>query len=267
MQKVGNSGNNSSSSNNIIVNSNSNTSTTSVATYPVLRHITNTPVAGSTILDRQNKSFIRYMDRGTGQIYETLTDNFATTRISNTTFPKVYASYFNYTGSSTIMLTLPNDNADTINTVYGNLYKGSATTSSSTPVIYGLNTTSLSNVAQSVVVSPDKKLIFTLLNAQKNPGIISNFDSTKQSTVWNSPTNEWIPYWATSNYITMTTKPSFGIAGYSYLLNTSTSKFTRLIGDVNGLTVLPSPDLSSILYSSSDAGNILSLNIYSVKNQ
>ena len=274
------SNNNNSSNNNVVVNSNSNTSSSAPLPYPILRHITNVPTAGDTIIDRQiattssstksikiTKSFIRYIERGTGQIYETLTDSLDTTRVSNTTFPKVYSAYFNSTGSSTVLLTLPNENADVVNTVYGNLSKSNATTSSSTPIIYNLNTTLLSNIASEIAVSPDKKSIFTILSSRGNPGITSNFDSSKQSIVWNSPTDEWIPYWATSNGITMTKKPSFGVAGFSYLLNTSSSKYTRLMGDINGLTTLPSPDLSSVLYSSSDNGNLLSLNLYSVKNK
>ncbi len=281
-----NSSSNSSSNNNIIVGSNSGTSTNSSLPYPILRHITIVPVSGSIMLDRQtisttststiagtltktekiNKTYIRYMERGTGQTYETLIDDLTTNRISNTTFPKIYSASFNASGSSTILMSVQNDNSDIVNTYYGNLSKN-ASTSSSTPTNYNLNTILLSDHATEVVVSPDKKSIFTLLTIPNNPGIISNFDGTKQSTIWTSPISEWIPYWATNKYIVMTTKPSFGVAGFSYLVNISTGKYSHLLGDVDGLTVLPSPDLSFILYSNSNSTNPLSLSIYNVKNK
>ena len=281
-----NSSNNSSSNNNIIVGPNSGTSTNTSIAYPILRHIAIVPISGSIMLDRQitattststtkgiltkvekiNKTYIRYMERGTGQTYETLINDLATDRISNTTFPKIYSASFNASGSSTILMSIQNDNSDIINTYYGNLSKN-ASTSSSTPTNYNLTTVLLSDHATEVVVSPDKKSIFTLLTIPNNPGIISNFDGTKQSTVWTSPTSEWIPYWTTSKYIVMTTKPSFGVAGFSYLINVLTGKYTRLLGDINGLTILPSPDLSFVLYSNSDSKNPLGLSIYTVKDK
>ena len=98
--------------------------------YPILRHITTVPTAGEIMLDRQimattstttatgiiiksqkmTKTFIRYIERATGQIYDTLTDALDITRISNTTFPKVYNAYFDATGSSTILMTIPDEN-------------------------------------------------------------------------------------------------------------------------------------------------------------
>jgi hypothetical protein len=133
---------------------------------------------------------------------------------------------------------------------------------------YSLGTKLLSNQIGQLVSSPDNKSIASLaINNTTNPIIISNFDGSKPSAVWSSPISDWLVSWPTAKNLILTTKPSVDIPGYSYLLNIATKNYTRIIGDINGLTILASPNLSTILYSESDSNaNPLSLTAYGVKS-
>jgi len=251
---------------------------------PLLRQISNLPVAGASLYDRQvstttfsasstkpktikiTQTFIEYLDRATGQAYQTMTNNLVVNRLSNTTFPKVYQAYFDSVGSSTVMQTLASESGDTINTYFGTLLYPKNTTSTSTtgaPSTATLSTTLLSNNIYNITVSPDKTSIFSLFTSNGNPGIISHFDGSKQNTIWTSPLSEWIATWPNSKDIVLTTKASATVPGYSYLLNTTSGNSSKLLGNVDGLTTLVSPNLSTVLFSSSDANDgSFSLNLF-----
>jgi tricorn protease-like protein len=56
--------------------------------------------------------------------------------------------------------------------------------------------------------------------------------------------------WPSNGTITLTTKPSSGVGGYMYFLNTKTESFKKILGGITNLTTLTSSDLSKVLYSS-----------------
>ncbi len=74
---------------------------------PRLRKISTTPVAGAEVFSRRNgsstESIIRFVDRATGNIYETSTSSLAVIRVTNTTIPKINEAYFNSDGNSVLL--------------------------------------------------------------------------------------------------------------------------------------------------------------------
>ncbi len=58
--------------------------------------------------------------------------------------------------------------------------------------------------------------------------------------------------------VTLTTKPSSGIPGYMYTLDTSNKNLSQALGNINGLTTLTSPNTKLVLYGDDN----LSLSIY-----
>jgi hypothetical protein len=60
--------------------------------------------------------------------------------------------------------------------------------------------------------------------------------------------------------ITLTTKPSANVPGYMYFVNPDNKDFNKILGGINGLTTLTSPDGKLVLY----ADNNLSLNIFDI---
>jgi hypothetical protein len=110
-----------------------------------------------------------------------------------------------------------------------------------------------------VSVSPDASKIFYLLNVGENAvGTILNLADNKKTQVFDSAFSEWLSYWPTSTMITLTTKPSYVVTGHMYTINTTTKSFTRVLGDIYGLTTLTSPNGKTVLYGDSN----LLLNTY-----
>jgi len=264
-----------------ISNSNSNTtggtftpdqsgsSTVPDQSIPLLRHITTLPIAGATAYDRVvgtttqvltkgskpkavnvYGTFLRYIDRATGQMYETATGTLSINRITNTTFPSVYTAIFDSTGSSTVMQRILNTDGETITTYYGHAGQMSG---SSTEV--SLATNVISNSISFFAPSPTKDSIFSLVNAGNGAqGILSKYDGSNKKVLWSSPLREWLVSWPNANQILLTTKPSAGVVGYSYLLNPTTGSATRFAGYIFGLTVNASPDTTKALISQSING-------------
>lgn len=203
------------------------------------------------------KETIRYVDRATGNIYETATNTPSLTRISNTTVPKIYESYFVDKDDSLVIRDLIG-NTDIIRTRYGNLDFATTSTDEKTLLLSDLPL----NIFQ-LVVSPNKDKIFYITNEQ-NRGVISRPNGANKINVFDSQLKEWLAVWPTTNSIVITTKASGFAQGFSYLLNPDTRSVTRLLGDILGLTTLPSPDLSKILFSYSTRGSI-KLSLYDRK--
>jgi len=255
------------------------TTTIQVEQIPLLRHITTTPIAGATAFDRVVATtsviafkgakpkvvniygtFLRYMDRATGQVFETATGTLISTKASITTFPQVYNALFDGSGNSLVLQKILNTDQETITTYYGHINKTASSSADGT-----LSTVPLSNSIGFIAEDPAEKEIFSLVKNSSNgsQGIISNLDGSGKAVAWSSPLGEWLSSWPNENEILLTTKPSANVVGYSYLLNPSTGKFTNFIGYIPGLTVLASPDLSLALVGQSDVSdNSLDLSLF-----
>jgi hypothetical protein len=239
------------------------------ATPPILRHISTVPVAGAAIFNREVTStttasttgskvkvvktietFIRYMERATGHVYETSTSSLETIRVSNTTFPKVYEAFFDSTGQNIIAQLLQTDSSDQVSTYYGQLTR---ITPTSTQEV--LTTSLISTEAEFVVPSFSKTKIFSYGSIGGAKGVVSNFDGSKKSGVFTSPYTEWVPAWANNTIVTLTTRPSASANGLIYSLNTDTKSLTKLAGPLPGLTGIMSPNLNSLVMGYTDKDN------------
>ncbi len=271
-------------------------------TIPRLRQVSNTPTAGATFMSRVvatstltkgvlktilvPTTFIRYVERATGHIFETKPEVLSSIEISNTTIPKIYDASFVKGGTAILYRYLDTDE-NTIETYYANLVlpkvattspstssgQATSTKATSTPAVIATSTTTYQLVGSilppnlfSLAISPAKDRIFYLQNtALGSTGVIALPDNTSKKQIFTNPLKEWLVNWSGTNTIFLTTKPSGGVAGYLFSLNVNAGTFTKIFGNVAGLTVLPSPDLTSILYSANNGSNF-SLNVYTPAN-
>ena len=207
---------------------------------------------------------IKYIDKATGNIYQTFLDKVEERKFSATIIPKVYEAYLannkSKKGMSVIMRYLKTDDK-TIETFLGTL-----------PVeVLGGDTESnqikgsfLPNDINDISISPDTTKIFYLLNVGNNVvGTILNLLDNKKIQVFDSPFTEWLSFWPNSNMITLTTKPSWNVPGHMYTINPGTKSFSRVLSDVNGLTTLTSPNGKLVLYGN----NNLTLSIYNMSTK
>ena len=190
---------------------------------------------------------MRYVDRATGNIYETFADKIIEQKYSATTIPKVYEAFFGNKENSVIMRYLKTDER-TIESFVGNIpqeYLGTAV--DGTAEVKG---SFLPENIEDASLSPDGSNIFYLFAAGDNlVGATMNLTTSKKTQIFDSPFTEWLSDWGNSKTITLTTKPSSGIPGYAYEMDAATGKnLEETLGGINGLTTLGSPDGKMILY-------------------
>ncbi len=200
---------------------------------------------------------VRYVDRATGNIYQTFADKVQEKKFTTTTIPKIYEAFFGNTGASVVMRYLK-ENGRTIETFVGTLPKevlgGDAEKSEVVGTFLPENITDIS-------ISTDTKNLFYLLGS--GDGVVGNsfnFSTSKKSQLFSSPFTEWLSSWPNNKIITLTTKPSYLALGYVFGLDLNSKQPTSILGKINGLTTLPSPDGKLILYGD----NNLSLGIYNL---
>ena len=199
---------------------------------------------------------LRYVDRATGNIYQTFADKIEERRFSTTVIPKVYEAFFGNKGESVIMRYLKPDERR-IETFVGNLPKellGGDTTENNE-----IKGAFLPADVKDVSLSSDGENVFYLFNSENNIiGATLNLLTNKKTQIFDSPFTEWLSQWPNNKMITLTTKPSSLVPGYMYTMNSGGQNFNQVLGKINGLTTLTSPDGKLALYGD----NNLSLSLY-----
>ena len=199
---------------------------------------------------------LRYVERATGNIYQTFADKIKEQKFSTTIIPKIYEAYLGNKGGSVILRYLKSYDR-TIETFVGSLPKEILGKETSNNEVKG---TFLPENISDMSVSADTLKIFYLFNVGDSAtGIISDLLSNKKIQVFSSPFTEWLSSWPNSRMITLTTKPSGAVPGYMYAFDpNSKGGINKILGGINGLTTLTSPDGKLVLY----ADNNLTLNIF-----
>jgi len=205
---------------------------------------------------------VKYVEKATGNIYQTYADKIDERKLSSNIIPTVYESFFGFgkTTESVIMRYLQDNNViqTFIRTLPKQILGGDIVEDNSTPGSFlPENITDLS-------ISPDASQIFYLFNTQTSSvGITTSSVGDKKTQVFNSPFTEWLSQWPNNKMITLTTKPSYNVPGYIYAVDPTKKDFNRILGGINGLTTLTSPNGKMVLYSN----NNLSLYIYDIENK
>jgi hypothetical protein len=111
-------------------------------------------------------------------------------------------------------------------------------------------------------ILPNASKIFYLFDiGDGSAGITAGPLGESKFQMFSSPFTEWLSQYPNIKTITVTTKPASTVPGYMYAIDTSKKDLKKVMGNINGLTTLMSPDSKMVLYSKSEAGNI-SLGIY-----
>jgi|GEM_PF-345989 len=203
---------------------------------------------------------VRYVERATGNVYESLVDQINEVKLTTTTIPQTYEA--NFAGKSAFaVLRYLGDDAKTIEAFLGNM----------PPEILGgdtgaseLSGSFLPENITDMSVSPDSSSIFYLFkNNTGVVGVTAQASGTNKNQIFSSPFTEWLSFWPNDRMITLTTKPSYAVPGYVYAIDPATKKMTRVMSGVNGLTTLASPSGKLVLY----ANNTLDLRIFNIDAQ
>ena len=242
------------------------TSSTTPVTIPTIRELSTTPVGGLVASTSGTSTLVRWVDRGTGYVYEARSDTLAINELSNTTVPMIYQSYWNHAGTAFVFQSLSDTGSDVTN-FYAALSKpaaqatSTATTSISKNLPFVLRGQNLPPKTTELAVSPTGDKIFRLTDGA---GYISQFDGTKTVKLFSTPLKDINVEWPADNTLTITTKGNSALPGYLYFVNTKTGQFTKTIGAIKGLATLTSKDGNKVLYTES-VGQTISSSIFDVK--
>jgi hypothetical protein len=153
---------------------------------------------------------LRYVERSTGNIYQTFTDKIEERRFSRTVIPKIYDAYFGNKGQFVIMRHLKDDDS-TIETFSGILPKEKLGEDIASNEMVG---SFLIDGIKDIALSPDNSKIFYLYNVGESVvGATMNLIDGKKTQVFNSEFTEWNSFWGANKTITLTTKPSGDVPG------------------------------------------------------
>lgn len=221
-----------------------------------LFRLSNAPVAGAVVLDRGDKTIVRYVDRATGHIYDRDLRTLEKMKVTNNTLPKIYEAYFRSDGNAVLLRSLKDD-SDVVENLSLNLIPPKATASThstssgqaSSPqasTLYTVSSTALRGEISAVAAGSGNTLIYAL---RDNSSIVTSaFNGTGVKTLFTSAFTDWRLNTA-GNSLIVYTKASTNASGYAYTLNTSSGVLTKILGPLNGLTAIQNNLGNRILYS------------------
>lgn len=238
-----------------------------VAKIPKLRQLSTSPIGGMGASTTASTTIVRYIDRGTGHVYEVNSDKADIDKISNTTISRVYRSFWNKSASSMI-LQYVKEGDQNITTFSGTLRPKVST--STDDMLYELRGRFLSGDIQSVSVSPKGDRIFTwVVDSGRGEGYVSNFDESNKVRVVDLPFTQVNIDWPTENLVTLTTKGTSYGTGIMYSIDITKPgavNMKKVIGGIRGLSALMSKDGSKVLFTGSVGTNSIKTSLLNTKD-
>lgn len=203
----------------------------------------------------------RFVDSASGLVYDrALRKNEARKEVTTTSIPRVVEAVFDSTGTNIIMRYLKDNIIQTYlaKLTFRKVDPGlTQEEQDKIPKTAEISGEFLPENIKSISVSRDKKSFFYMNPASNGvAGITYAFGTKAKKQIFDTPLTEWIADWGSDSKISITTKASGLVSGFSYLLDSKTGSMSRVIGDKKGLTSLLSPDGKKLLYSTFEGGAV-----------
>ncbi len=243
-------------------NQNRNTPLIAEQNTKALRQLSAVAVAGMSPGMRSGKTTVLFVERATGNIYETVPEDMRKDRISNALIPNVKEVFMGDSGKNIVYRYLKEGGASiqTFIRTVPNPDKIKKETQNGTTTEQIIGSFLAENITDALVSSDTKTMFYFEKTPDFSDGVTigSIFDFRKNTSVkvFQSPFSEWLPVSFVGKMVLLQTKASQNVPGYLYSLDTSNGELQKIVGDINGLTALPSPDQQKILYSKSTRGGV-----------
>ncbi|MFA5987618.1 MAG: hypothetical protein WC797_03145 [Candidatus Paceibacterota bacterium] len=231
---------------------------------PKLRSLVKDVVAGYTFAEKKVpnskalETHVRYLERGTGRIKEISVNDTIPYSVSNTTITGVFDATFNNTGDKLVIRKIDDDFS--IKTLYAEMSAPLATSTENQVKelsLYPSNTN-----FKELIDSPNKNsVLYTIADSSGSIGITSSFEPKglkNNKQVFSSPLKEWSIDWPSSQFLAFTTKPSYFVDGYLYLIDTKDSSQNLLLSGKKGLVTSVNPNTQTLIYSESTKNGFIS---------
>lgn len=215
------------------------------STKQKLFRISNAPVAGFVTLSKEGATAIRYAERATGHIFDmiipsaTSSNPIEKVRITNTTIPKIYEAVFRTNGGAVLYRSI--DENGVVENISITLIPPKAT---STETFYSISSVNLRGDIDSVVAGAGDTLLYVLKDADSI--VSSTFTGSGAKTLFSSGFNNW-RIGKLGNNPLIYTKAGVSMPGFAYSLSGNT--LTKILGPLNALVAIGSPDGKKIAYS------------------
>jgi hypothetical protein len=257
---------NTSSSNN--TGTQSTTTTVATPAIPTLRQLYTLPVGGMGATTTASTTVLRFIDRGTGHVYEAPANSLDVKKLSNTTLPRVYESYWNRNATGFTLRYMKTD-TDVISTFYAELKSllspATTTAASASTTDFELRGKYLSSGITEIAISPKKDKLFELVATDSGSiGYVSSFDERTKVQIFETLFTQLNVEWPEENTVSLTTKGSSFEPGFLYFFDIKKASMKSVLGGIRGLSTLTSRDASKVLYSGTNGRTIKSA-VYDVK--
>ncbi len=217
-----------------------------------LKKLAQNPVAGFIPETIGSTTVVRYLEKEVGRVFDIdMSIPSSKTKITNTTIPKVYSAVFGKNGTDVLLRYLDDDSS--VQTYHASIPVATSTEAITEGV--PLKGTFLAENMRDVSVSPQNSRLFSLLSSGDSAvGVVSEFNGSKKSQIFDSPFAEWLSSFPNEKTILLVTKPSFAITGSAYKLDSRSGSFQKIYGGALGLTALLAPDEKNLLVSKVEGG-------------
>lgn len=206
-----------------------------------VRLISSEPVSGFTFVEKDKNLFIRYIEKGTGHIYDVSTFDDKKDKISNKTILNTQKIYFTNKGNSFVVQYLKDDN--TIENSFIDIKISSSTESE-------LNFKTLDKDIKNISSGQNNgNLFYFIVKGLNSFGFISKAPNYSNVQIWTDKIKEITPQFINDNLVILTTKPNSDSFGYSYALN-SKGDMKQILGPIYGLTTKSDTYGENILFNS-----------------
>jgi len=210
---------------------------------PKIRKIYEGPVAGITAIEKTRTDevdstistlfpAVRSVNRISGYVVDIFPDTEEILTVSSRTIPKIHEALFGPEGSSIVFRYL-SDDLETAESFAFSFVPGAS-------IENALKGSFLPENLISITVDDQNGKLFYLQDFDGSAsGSTSDPDGSNKKSIFSHPFSEWNTDFVSPTKILFTSKPSGFTPGYSYILNTQNNVFEKLVGGINGLTVLP----------------------------
>lgn len=228
---------------------------------PRLRKLSNEPVAGAAIFNIGTTTIVRFVEKGTGNVYQARSNSGAVERLTNTTIPKIVRAYWLPDGSGFLAQTL-SDESNIVETSFIKLSRATSSVENITP--FDTSISKLPTGIKEILIKPDgTKIFYYVITQTGSSWYISNPDGTGKVQTNTHSLIEWIPLKWVGNSIFMQTKPAYNHNSYIYSFDT-VSKNIKRVGSGNGMSAAINSSGSTAL--ASGGGSNPNLYTIDVKN-
>lgn len=204
------------------------------APAPQMRKVSNEPVAGAVAFNVGTSTLVRFVERGTGNVYEVRGESLGTRRLTNTTIPKIIRAFWLPSGNGFLAQTLVPE-SEIIETSLVELVENRATTSEVlTP--FSTRISKLPTGIKELSISKDSKRILYYTVSNGADFYTADINGTNAKKILSHPLSEWlIKYWLSNSEVVIQTKESSLAPAVFYRLNLNNGSLSRLANPMVGV--------------------------------